>query len=178
MFNPPWNVPAEIASKEILPKEARDPGYLARNDFVQIDGRLQQLPGPKNALGVVKFDLPSPFGVYLHDTPAKALFDRSRRALSHGCMRLEKPQALAEALLGPQGWSSDSVVQAVAAGRTQTTALRTPLPLYVVYWTADLSPEGRVRFRPDVYGWDKELLAALAKARPAAAGSSSWADCS
>jgi len=162
VFDPPWNVPSTIAEEEILPKAARDPGYLARNDFVMIDGRVQQLPGPKNALGAVKFDLPSPFGVYLHDTPAKSLFARSQRALSHGCMRLEKPQALAEALLAPQGWTGEAVSAALAAGHTQATPLRRPTPLEVVYWTATVSPEGRVQFRPDVYGWDRELLAALA----------------
>lgn len=162
VFDPPWNVPQDIAAEEILPKAARDPGYLSRNDFVLIDGRVQQRPGPKNALGSVKFDLASPFGVYLHDTPAKALFAQSRRTLSHGCMRLEKPQALAEALLGAQGWTSAAVSQAMAAGHTQATPLHIPVPLYVLYWTADVSPAGHVRFRPDVYGWDRELLNALA----------------
>ena len=174
-FNPPWNVPASIAQAEILPKAAKHPGYLAANDFIFVEGRLQQKAGPKSALGQIKFELPSPFGVYLHDTPAKALFARSRRTLSHGCMRLEKPQALAEALLGPQGWSPDAVAQAMAAGRTQAIALRAPLPLYVLYWTAEVPPDGRARFGPDVYGWDKELLNALAKADPAA--SAPAADC-
>lgn len=168
VFDPPWNVPADIAAQEILPKAARDPDYLARNDYVLTDGRVQQRPGPKNALGAIKFDLTSPFGVYLHDTPAKALFARSQRTLSHGCMRLEKPQALAEALLGTQGWSPDAVAQAMAAGRTQAIALRAPLPLYVLYWTAEAPLDGRVRFRPDVYGWDKALLDALGRINPAA----------
>ena len=177
VFDPPWNVPAQIAAQEILPKAARDPGYLARNDFVVTDGRLQQQPGPKNALGAVKFDLSSPFGVYLHDTPAKTLFGRAKRTLSHGCMRLEKPQALAEALLEAQGWTAASVAEAMAAGHTQATALRAPLPLYVLYWTADLSPAGRVRFRPDVYGWDRALLGALARARPPAPAPASPGGC-
>jgi murein L,D-transpeptidase YcbB/YkuD len=77
-------------------------------------------------------------------------------------MRLEKPQALAEALLGAQGWTSAAVSQAMAAGHTQATPLHIPVPLYVLYWTADVSPAGHVRFRPDVYGWDRELLNALA----------------
>lgn len=163
VFNPTWNVPAGIAAEEILPKAARDPDYLARNGFVLVDGRVKQLPGPENALGSVKFDLANPFGVYLHDTPAKSLFAHAQRTFSHGCMRLEKPQALAEALLAPQGWSREAVANALAAGRTRAEVLHTPLPLYVLYWTAEASPEGRVRFRPDVYGWDREILDALAR---------------
>ena len=102
VFNPPWNVPASIANGEILPRAARDPGYLARNNFTYRDGRLQQQPGPTNSLGQVKFDMPSPFGVYLHDTPGRAAFARPVRTLSHGCMRLEKPRELATLLLASE----------------------------------------------------------------------------
>ena len=164
VFDPPWNVPSDIAEAEILPKAAKDPGYLARNDFVWTGGRLQQLPGPKNSLGDIKFDLPSPFGVYLHDTPARSLFARPVRDLSHGCMRLEKPQALAEALLTPQGWTVEAITQAMAAGHTQATALHKPLPLYVLYWTVVAQPGGQPLFRTDIYGWDRKLTEALAGA--------------
>jgi len=164
VFDPPWNVPKAIADQEILPKAARDPGYLARNDFTFIDGRLVQRPGPKNSLGSVKFDLPSPFGVYLHDTPARTLFARRVRTLSHGCMRLEKPQALAAWLLRPQGWSSAEVTAAMGAGRTQTVALQRSLPLFVLYWTAAVDAEGHGIFRSDPYGWDGALNAALSRA--------------
>ncbi|MGZ6015030.1 MAG: L,D-transpeptidase family protein, partial [Phenylobacterium sp.] len=164
VFAPPWNVPKDIADEEILPKAARDPGYLARNDFDLVDGRVVQRPGPKNALGNVKFDLPSPFGVYLHDTPARTLFARRTRTLSHGCMRLEKPQALAEHLLTPQGWTPDAVAAAMAAGQTQAVSLKQPLPLFVVYWTVTTEPGGRGHFRPDPYGWDRALTEALARA--------------
>ncbi|WP_374569831.1 murein L,D-transpeptidase [Phenylobacterium sp.] len=165
LFNPPWNVPTSIVQKEILPKAARNPGYLAKNNFTYIDGRLVQRPGPKNSLGVVKFDLPSPFGVYLHDTPAKSAFDRTDRALSHGCMRLQKPRELAALLLGRQGQGADTVEQAIAAGVTSRTMLTTAVPLYVVYWTAVADDAGEVSFRPDVYGWDDKLAAALAEAQ-------------
>lgn len=166
LFNPPWNVPTSIATKEILPKAARDRGYLARNDFTFVDGRLVQKPGPKNALGVVKFDLPSPFGVYLHDTPGKTAFSRTDRALSHGCMRLEKPRELAALLLERQGGSAADVEAAIAAGETRRTHLATPVPLYVVYWTAAAEADGQASFRPDVYGWDAKLAQALAAADP------------
>jgi murein L,D-transpeptidase YcbB/YkuD len=163
-FNPPWNVPASIAQAEILPKAAKHPGYLAANDFIFVEGRLQQKAGPKSALGQIKFELPSPFGVYLHDTPGKAAFSRTQRDLSHGCMRLEKPSELAALLLGPQGWTPQGVADAIATGRTQTVRLRTATPLYVLYWTAAVDPAGLVTFRPDIYGWDEKLTAALAGA--------------
>jgi murein L,D-transpeptidase YcbB/YkuD len=166
VFNPPWNVPTSIAAAEILPKAARDPDYLVRNDFVWKDGRLQQLAGPKSALGLVKFDFPSPFGVYLHDTPSRSAFQRTTRALSHGCMRLEKPQELAAELLGPQGWSQDSVTEAIGKSVTQAVALKTRTPLLVMYWTAVAADLESVDFRLDVYGWDAKLTAALAAAAP------------
>jgi murein L,D-transpeptidase YcbB/YkuD len=162
VFNPPWNVPNSIAQAEILPKAAKDRGYLARNDFTYVDGHLQQRAGPKSALGLLKFDLNSPFGVYLHDTPSKSAFARRVRALSHGCVRLEKPRDLAKLLLGEQGWSPDRVEAAIASGKTQTVALQTTTPLYVLYWTTPVGKSGRVRFRSDVYGWDRKLAGALA----------------
>jgi murein L,D-transpeptidase YcbB/YkuD len=162
VFNPPWRVPGSIATKEILPRVRRDPGYLARNNFTWVGGQLVQRPGPKNSLGVVKFDLPSPFGVYLHDTPGKAAFSRADRALSHGCMRLEKPRELAAILLAPQGGSADSVDESIAVGATRRVELKTTVPLYVFHWTAFAEDNGRVSFRRDVYGWDRMLAAALA----------------
>lgn len=163
-FNPPWKVPDSIAKAEILPKAAKDPGYLVQNDFVFVDGRLQQKAGPKSALGQVKFELPSPFGVYLHDTPAKGAFERPRRHLSHGCVRLEKPVQLAQLLLARQGWAPDRVTAEIATGRTQTVPLKTPTALYVLYWTATVAIDGQVEFRPDIYGWDRKLTDALAAA--------------
>jgi murein L,D-transpeptidase YcbB/YkuD len=181
VFDPPWNVPDSIASAEILPKAAKDPGYLARNGFTRVDGRLQQRPGPKNSLGLIKFDLPSPFGVYLHDTPAKALFARPVRTLSHGCMRLEKPAALAEILLAPQGWTAESIATAMAAGRTQAVPLKTTTPLFVVYRTVSVDPHGEIVFRPDPYGWDRRLASALQATdaqASAAPGGTAGSECS
>lgn len=164
IFNPPWIVPTSIARNEILPKAARNPGYLARNDFTYVNGRLIQRPGPKNSLGQIKFDLPSPFGVYLHDTPSRSLFQRPVRALSHGCMRLEKPRELALALLASQGWTGEAIDQAIAAGTTRRVELTTQVPLYVFYWTATADADGEASFRPDVYGWDRKLIQALCSA--------------
>jgi len=180
IFNPAWNVPGSIAAKEILPRVRREPGYLARNGFTLQGGRLQQKPGEKNALGVLKFDLPSPFGVYLHDTPSKTGFARSDRALSHGCMRLEKPRELAVLLLRPQGGSAETVEAAIRAGRTSRVQLKSPMPLYVVYRTVTVGRTGEAVFRPDPYGWDSKLTAALRSASPRdpAQAPASASDCS
>jgi murein L,D-transpeptidase YcbB/YkuD len=177
VLNPPWNVPASIAEAEILPKAAKDPDYLARNDYVMVDGHLQQKPGPKDALGQIKFDLASPFGVYLHDTPSKAAFSRQVRTLSHGCMRLEKPRDLANILLGAQGWTPEAVNAAIATGKTQATSLKTRLPLYVLYWTAVVDEKGVVEFRPDVYGWDAKLVEALGGLQAVLADAGPATDC-
>ena len=161
VLNPPWNVPDRIAREEILPKAARDPGYLARNDYVRIGGRLQQQPGPKAALGLVKFDLVSPFGVYLHDTPGREAFRRRERHLSHGCMRVEFPQVLADLLLAPQGRGGKRMQADLATGATLRISLTRQEPLYVVHWTAIPGPEGRIGYLDDVYGWDARLATAL-----------------
>jgi murein L,D-transpeptidase YcbB/YkuD len=160
VFNPPWNVPQGIAEREILPKARTDPGYLAREGFVWVqDGagrRLQQKAGPKSALGRYKFDLPNRFSVYLHDTPVRSVFDRDRRALSHGCIRLQEPRALALWALGRQdGWDEAAIDRAVATGTTSSVRLARPVPVYLLYWTAFVSEDGELNFRDDIYGWDR-----------------------
>jgi len=161
LFNPPWNVPTSIVRKEIMPKVRRDPEYLAHNHYLELGGgRLQQEPGPWNALGRIKFELPNPFDVYLHDTPARALFARSKRTLSHGCIRVAAVKPLALALLG-EGWSSAEIDEAIAAGTTRRADLRESVPVFVVYLTAFVADDGTVEFRDDVYGRDGRLIAAL-----------------
>lgn len=160
VLNPPWNVPTSIAQGEILPRAARDPGYLARNNFTYRDGRLQQQPGPGNSLGQVKFDMPSPFGVYLHDTPGRAAFARPVRTLSHGCMRLEKPRELATLLLAGQGWSREMVDGGIAQGQTRRIDLAAQVPVFVIYSTAYVDEDG-LHLLADPYGWDAQLTAAL-----------------
>jgi murein L,D-transpeptidase YcbB/YkuD len=164
-FNPPWIVPPDIAARELYPKAKRSPGYFARNDFYVSGGQLIQRAGPKSSLGYVKFDVPDAFDVYLHDTPARSLFAKDKRWLSHGCMRLENPRDLAAALLAPQGWNRAAVDAAIAAGATRTVRLKTPMPVFVVYRTVVADAAGHTSFRPDVYGWDAKLSAALAARR-------------
>jgi len=165
VFNPPWNVPQGIAQREILPKAAKDPGYMAREGFVWIQGgggrRLQQKAGPTSALGRYKFDLPNRFNVYLHDTPNHTVFARPARALSHGCVRLHDPRALALWLLGRQGWDGAAVDAAVEAGGTASVRLNAPTPVYLFYFTAFVDKDGALNFRDDIYGWDRSAMAAL-----------------
>ncbi len=168
VLNPPWNVPASIAKKELWPKEKANPGYLARNDFIVIktpDGgeRLQQKAGPKAALGRVKFDFPNPYGVYLHDTPSRGAFGKYARQVSHGCVRLEKPVVLADALFeGDAKWTSDQIQTTLDGGHTVRATLPTPIAVYLFYWTAFVGPDGMTNFRADPYDWDAALMQRIA----------------
>lgn len=167
-LNPPWNIPRSIADSEILPKARADPHYLQAEQIRWIDlpgggRRLQQKAGPKSALGQVKFEFDNRFGVYLHDTPAKVAFDKDTRMVSHGCVRLEKPKALAADLLQGQGdWNPSTLMAAIDAGDTRRVALDRPIPVFLLYWTAYVGPDGRMIFYPDAYGWDDELLQKVA----------------
>jgi murein L,D-transpeptidase YcbB/YkuD len=168
VLNPPWNIPQSIAVKEILPKARANPTYLETEDIQVIDlpgggQRLQQRAGPKSALGQIKFEFDSPFGVYLHDTPTKAAFDRPQRMVSHGCVRLEKPRDLAVQLLqGQADWSPETLAAAIEAGDTRRVMLQRPMPLFLFYWTAYVGSDERMIFYPDVYGWDGQLLKKIA----------------
>ncbi len=181
LFNPPWTVPASIVRNEIQPRLVKDPAYLSRNHFRLIgrgDGssggidwsntdilangwQVQQEPGPWNALGTLMFDFPSPFAVYLHDTPGRSAFARSDRGLSHGCVRVEAVNALAGALLGEEG-SPEAIQKIVATRQSERHALKQPMPIYLVYETAFVDEDGGVEFRDDLYGTDEKLAAALA----------------
>ena len=170
VLNPPWNVPKEIAEKELLPTGE---DYLAAHGFeTKDDGGLVQKPGPDSALGLVKFDFDNPYAVYLHDTPSKAAFDRGGRAVSHGCVRLEHAMDLANLLLANQpGWSPEHVQEVIASGQTTTIALSHPVAVRLFYLTA-VPQDGQIVLAPDIYGWDAPVLelldrAALAPATPA-----------
>ena len=168
VLNPPWNVPSSIASKELWPKERKSPGYLRRNDFIVIptgDGgsRLQQKAGPLAALGKLKFDFVNPYGVYLHDTPSRARFDSFSRLASHGCVRLQKPIELAKALLeGDPIWTPEKIDATLASGDTVRAKLPQQIAVFLLYWTAYVTPDGQVNFRQDPYGWDRELVQRIA----------------
>jgi murein L,D-transpeptidase YcbB/YkuD len=164
VLNPPWLVPDDIARKEIWPKIRKDPGYAAREGFVvKAGGRLEQQPGPRCALGTIKFDLSNPFGVYLHDTPARSLFSKAYRALSHGCMRVQEPNQLAKRILASDPkWTPEAIDLAILVGKTVRIPLKAPIAVYAAYWTAFVDDDGVVEFRSDIYGWDKAVLVRLA----------------
>lgn len=164
--NPWWNVPQSIVAESIgalvrnQPAEAAQRGYVAARGG---DGRLQvrQRPGPRNALGLVKLEMPNPHSVFIHDTPSRELFEQDRRALSHGCVRTARPDILAKILLSPEGGAEfDSLM---ASGVNRTLKLATPVPVYIVYFTAEPDPEaeGGVRFFNDLYRRDGRVAAAL-----------------
>ncbi len=157
VFSPYWNIPPDIAQKEIAPKAEKDPGYLERNN-IEVDeegGRYRQRPGKGNSLGLVKFVFPNHFNVYLHDTPAHALFDRVERDFSHGCVRLERPIDLAKYVLRDQpDWTEEKIGAAMNAGVEKTVNLKEPLPIYLAYFTA-WEENGALKTVPDVYGRDR-----------------------
>ena len=167
VINPYWNVPQSIASSELWPKQRRDPSYFRRNNYEVVHASwgtyVRQLPGPDNALGRIKFIFPNDFNVYLHDTPAQDLFGERVRAFSHGCVRVAKPLALAQFVLGPQGWDEARVRDSIATSHRQRVDLKTGVPVYIVYVTASPAPDGGVAFRRDLYDRDARLLSALAQ---------------
>jgi murein L,D-transpeptidase YcbB/YkuD len=173
VFSPHWNVPANILETEVLPAIRRNPRYLASKNMEMVrsesgDVSVRQRPGPRNALGLVKFTFPNPFNVYLHDTPGDALFARPRRALSHGCVRLEKPEALARFVLnGAPEWSDARIAAAMRSGREQFVALPAPVPMRIAYFTAWVDADGTVRFAADVYRHDVAQEGLLQKTQPA-----------
>ena len=154
-FNPPWNVPKDIAANEILPKAAQDPNYLARRRMVMLpDGGVQQLAGPNSGLGQLMVEMNNRFEVYLHDTPSKDLFSRTDRRISHGCIRVENARELAALLMRQP---TDRINQAIAMGGTTRGELPQSVPVFVVYETAFADVDGRLQFRPDVYGRNAEI---------------------
>lgn len=154
--NPPWTVPESIAEAEILPKGA---GYMARNNMSFRNGRIVQAPGPESALGLVKFDLDNPHAIYLHDTPAKALFASSERHASHGCARVHNALAFARLIADHQA-KREAFERALASGDERAVELTTPIPVRFLYHTVHLDG-GRLVFRHDDYGWDQRVARAL-----------------
>ena len=165
IFRPYWNVPDSIAIKEIYPKVEQDPTYMERNnyEFAQIDGkrRVRQKPGDKNSLGLIKFMFPNDFNIYLHDTPEGELFEKDVRAFSHGCIRLEHPDQLAQFVLG---WSADSVRSQMESGRDDHRVnLTQKVPVYIVYFTTYVKND-QLFFGNDLYSRDEALVKAVAEA--------------
>lgn len=186
-FNPYWNVPRSILEKEILPKLARNPDYLTQNAMETVPAgasmadlkagraRVRQRPGPKNALGAIKFALPNAMDIYLHSTPGREVFARSRRDLSHGCIRVEHPAALAQFVLGQQArWNADTIQDALQPGPTRHVDLPRPIPVVMFYATASVDSSDNARFAADIYGRDAKLAQVLASRRSTIVSAPDW----
>jgi murein L,D-transpeptidase YcbB/YkuD len=193
VLNPYWHVPRNIAVGELLPKVKRDPSYLARYKMrvfpsVGLDDReidpttvdwsaitparfrflLRQDPGPQNALGRIKFMFLNKYHVYLHDTPARPLFEEAQRDFSHGCIRIEHPIELALYLLRQDPrWNRDALLRALDEAVDRTVPLPEPIPIHLLYWTAWADADGTIQFRRDLHGRDAPLLTALRAPPPA-----------
>ena len=178
VFSPYWNIPPQILRDETLPRVARDPSFLERNN-IEVVGtsgtpldpnsidwsdelaskgvRFRQRPGSDNALGLVKFIFPNNFNVYLHDTPTDKLFFKEKRAFSHGCIRVEDPVALARYVLRDQPeWTDARIHDAMNARSERTVKLTQPIPVHIGYWTAWVEPDGKtVTYTDDPYGIDE-----------------------
>ena len=186
VVNPPWNIPGDIAARDLLPQLKRNPNFLATKHMVVTDGppndpygktidwrkvvpadfpyAIRQLPGPETALGVVMLDSPNDFDVYLHDTPNKKWFASQDREISNGCVRVQQILPLASlALTDDTAAGMPQLSKAVKTHETQRLMLNKPLPVYFLYWTATANEDGSVAFRPDRYGRDATLIAALTK---------------
>jgi len=182
VLNPSWGVPHSIATKDLLPKIKKNPGYLSQLHLRVFQGgkssteiapstvdwanlsqahfpyRLRQEPGPNNALGRVKFLFPNPYDVYLHDTPTRELFQKDSRTFSSGCIRIAKPLDLAVYLLhGTPLGSPDALAAAIAREKTQNVPIPSPIPVHIVYMTAWVDSEGVIQFRPDIYNREPAL---------------------
>ncbi|WP_336487191.1 L,D-transpeptidase family protein [Methylobacterium nigriterrae] len=163
VVNPSWNVPPSILKNEFLPGLARDPNYAARRGYQVVRHgntiSVRQPPGERNALGFIKFMFPNNHAVYLHDTPNRTLFASARRALSHGCVRVDDPFRFADSVL-PDAWSSERLKGLIGKGE-RTIRLTEKLPVHLAYFTAYIDDHGAYRTLPDLYGYDARMRAAL-----------------
>jgi murein L,D-transpeptidase YcbB/YkuD len=185
-LNPTWTVPPVVLKEDLLPELRKDPTYLEQKDMQVIDYQgdpveiesiewtrysadnfpwlIRQQPGPKNALGRIKFMFPNPHSVYLHDTPSKSLFNEPERAFSSGCIRIEHPFELAELLLeGNVGWDRGSLIQAVDSLDTRSISLAEPITIILMYWTVAVDENGAVSFNRDIYQRDPPIIQGLGK---------------
>ncbi len=186
IFRPYWNVPKDIAKKEILPHLEKDKHYLSEKNFEVADQAgnvvsswtadqilsggliIREKPGPQNSLGLVKFMFPNQYDIYLHGTPAMELFSNTRRDFSHGCIRVQEPDKLAAWLLRDKPeWPLDKIQDAMNNGPdNQQVNLKPPVPVTIFYITAIVDEDGQTHFFDDIYGYDRELEASLAKGYP------------
>ena len=191
IFRPYWNVPVDIAKKELVPHMEAHPGYLETKNYEVINNRgvvqtdyttqrvehggllVREKPGPTNSLGLVKFMFPNQYDIYLHSTPQTYLFSRSRRDFSHGCVRVQRPEDLAVWVLqgqddkDGQAWDLEKVNDAMQNGQdNKQVNLKTQLPIVIFYLTAHVGDDGKVDFFDDLYGYDADMDKVLEKGPP------------
>lgn len=182
VVNPPWNVPTSMTRKDIVPRGKADPSYFSRKGYTIYSGwgndaypinpydidwqnmsannfpyRIWQAPGPTNSLGRYKFNMPNSDAIYLHDTPNHSLFAKNMRAISSGCIRVNKASELASILLGDAGWKQDRIDAALKRGSTQYAPIPERIPVYLYYQTAWVAQENAPQYRADIYGYDKSI---------------------
>ncbi len=174
---PTWFVPQSIVRESVGSLIKNDAARAAQLGYVESkDGSIRQMPGPANALGEMILVMPNRFSVFLHDTPSKALFNNENRALSHGCIRIERAGEFAKALLAAPK-KIDDYDAALAAGKTKTIRFEEPIPVYIGYFTALADDAGEIRYYPDVYGFDEDVLVGLDGADLAASDRSDFEGC-
>ncbi len=162
VFTPYWNLPQSIIDKEVKPGMKKNKNYLASHNMEWNNGQVRQKPGRNNSLGLVKFIFPNSNDIYMHDTPAKSLFEKESRAFSHGCIRVGKPRELAiEILRDDPNWTSQKIDAAMHAGKETTYTLKSKIPVYIAYLTAWVDPQGKINFYEDVYEKDGRLAELL-----------------
>ena len=179
VLNPPWNVPTTLVRQDIIPKVKRDPGYLYKHGYTLLSGwsndaevidpsmidwsmvsaasfpyRIRQAPGANNSLGRFKFNMPSSDAIYLHDTPNHNLFQKDIRALSSGCVRVNKASELANLLLQDAGWNNARISSSLEQGDTRYVPIRRRVPVNLFYLTAWVADDGKTQFRTDIYNYD------------------------
>lgn len=190
VFSPYWDVPISISTTEIIPKARKDIAYLEKNGYEIVKGdadnspvlpnavesldlvekgvaRIRQVPGGQNSLGGVKFLFPNSYNIYFHDTPTKSAFQKARRDVSHGCIRLSQPAALAAMLLADNpDWTPTAIDSAMRLKTPVRVGVKQPRPVFILYSTAMTTQDGQTFFYPDIYGYDDELIARLEKTYP------------
>ncbi|UZD24218.1 L,D-transpeptidase family protein [Algoriphagus halophytocola] len=179
VFSPYWNIPESITNDEIIPSINKNPDYLSQKNMEVVSGsgevvkaskvnlskdqgyRVRQKPGGDNSLGLVKFMFPNDYNIYIHDTPARSLFAKETRALSHGCIRIQNPDQFAKILLDDKEWDDEKIQKAMHQENEEVVELDRKIPVVLLYMTFWADKDGKANFRSDVYDRDSALLKAL-----------------
>ncbi|WPR76387.1 L,D-transpeptidase family protein [Algoriphagus sp. NG3] len=183
VFSPYWNIPESITKDEIIPSISKNPNYLEQKNMEVVSSsgevvraskvnlskeegyRVRQKPGGDNSLGLVKFMFPNEYNIYIHDTPARSLFEKENRALSHGCIRIQNPEQFAQILLDSKEWDDDKIQEAMHQDKEKVVELDRKIPVVILYMTFWADKDGKANFRSDVYDRDQALLKALRSAK-------------